>query len=705
MSDDLRATLRSLYAVEHRDHVDGLRRELARLPGGMDFEEAYRHAHSLKGAARAIDLPEVEAVAHGLETLLQAAWDGVLRLEGHILAVAARAVDAMEDISAAALAGRPPPAPGAELEGMEKVLRDHGLEVAAPLAEERHYPGRPYAPAAGSQLIRVEADAADRLLGDGARLILQTGRQNRLVGEFFRLQRELAAIAHMEPGRGQAAWLEKALRRQQIFVNALDQAGWELSSLVASVLDDIHRLRLITADSVFAPLGPMVRELAASLSREVEVTLEGLEVRADRDVLLPLAEPVLHLLRNAVSHGIEPSEERRRRGKPAFGHLRLTISVDGGRLRVRVEDDGRGLDRDAIAQAACRRGVISAEDAQQWEEDKIFQLIFEPGISTAGRVDRVAGRGMGMAMAIVRRVLNRMQGFVEVESRPGGGTAFLLSAPVAVFAQRLLLLRAGGQVFAVPAAAVSRVTSIPHENVVLSEGRSYAMVDGDHVPLVPLAPLLGLGDAPLTVTSLCVSVLRLGKTRTGLVVDGMPDSRDLPVAALAPPLADDPLLAGSVVLEEGGVVLVLSPGGLASRLRLAAQAGLAPVPPPPPRPGSRILVVDDSVTTRTLEKTILETHGYQVVTAVDGRQALQELERGPFDAVISDVEMPVMDGLSLLAAIRQDSRRADLPFVLVTSRGAESDRERGMRLGADAYIVKGGFDQGTLLDTIRRLVL
>lgn len=625
MSDDLRTRLLEAYAGEHRDHLAALRRLLGAGEEIQDIEEAYRRVHSLKGAARAVDLPEVEALAHDVEGRLQAVWSGGTVWTASLRDRIFGALDAIEDASAAVLAG-PAGAPSA------------------------------------AALVRVEARAMDRLLASSCALLGEAARHDRFAARV----RELPADLALE----------------------VEDTNWRLGRLAADIAEEVRELRLVAADAAFAGLGPLVRETAIVCGRSLRVELQGLETRADREVLQALREPVLHALRNAVRHGIEPPEERTARGKPAEGRVRLAVAAAGGRLRVAVEDDGRGFDLAALAEAAVGRGAVSAAEALTAAPERLRALAFVPGLSTVAEVDAVAGRGMGMD--IVRRVAARLQGGVELAESSLGGAAVVLTVPVALASRTLLVVEAGGDLWCLP--EVRRLAWVPRAEVTDAEGRSLAVVDGVETPLARLATLVGgSGEAP--PEPMPVAVVAADGGRLGLVVDRFRQVVELPVAALDPPLAENPLLAGSVVLGDGTLALVLAP----SSLHATAAAPLSELTPseradplslaPPPFRSKLVLVVDDSATCRTLLRHILEADGYRVVTAVDGVAALELLAAEAVDVVVSDLDMPRLDGFGLLEAIG-----GKVPVVVVTSRAGEADGRRTGALGAAACIAKQDFD-------------
>lgn len=646
MTDPLRARLLAAYAGEHRDHLVALRDALA--TGGGNIEEAYRHAHSLKGAARAVDLGPVVDLAHQLESLLEEWWESGIAPSPEALEQARSTLDDIEDRSAAVLGG-----------GERPATPDQTVEVSL-------------------QTVRVEAETLDRVVLTVARLL----------AELERLQAGGERVRQAALGRDrQSGRLAEMLRLQE-------ECEWALARSADELAGDVARLRLVTAEAALGGFGPMLRMLAAEQGKDVRYDVSGLDTQADRDVLTTAAEAVMHLLRNAVAHGIEPPARRAAAGKDPVGHLMLAVSSSGPRLEIRVSDDGAGIPIARLAEEAAARGLLTPEQAAAAGPDRLRQLVFHPGLSTAEQLSTTAGRGMGMA--IVRRLVERLQGRIDLRGRPGGGTEAIIRMPVSVMAQRVVLVLVGEQLFAVPASAVMRLAQAPRSAVVLVEGRSMAALDGGEFPLIDLPAVMGTDGGQVGGEILHLVVMRVGEEAMALMVDGLADVRDLWVSPLEPELLDDPRLAGTVTLEGGILVPVLSPAGLSTTA--AAKVAQAPLRPPP-----KVLVVDDSPTIRTLERTILEAHSYQVEVAVDGRDALERMARRRPDLVVSDIEMPRLDGFGLLAAMRADSNFASVPVVLLSSRAEDTYRRAALERGAAAYLVKTRFDQREYLDTVGRL--
>ena len=728
---ELRQELLAAFEAEYREHLGAMRAALdAGTVSGATLRDVFRRAHSLKGAARAVELPEVEAIAHGLETLLYGAVEAEGALPADAVATVARDLDSIE----ARMRGAEAAPPAATTPG-DATADDATADDAAPA-----HAATPQ-PSVDQALLRVQASEIDRL-GEAVHALseaMQAGERSRAL--LARTEAELRALVRLSGTAVQDGELDRRLRALSRQVSAEQRSGaardWQLDQAAQAVRGQLERVTLVSADGVFEPLAAMARELAREGGAEVVVHLSGLALRAERRVLQALRDPAIQMLRNAVGHGLRRAAARDG-DAPAAAEIGLSLRSRRGRLELAVTDNGPGPDLPAIAGMARARGLLGP-DAPVPDEARLLSLVFEPGFSTATAVDRLSGRGMGLS--IVAEAAHRLRGTARMRCRrdPSGrvcGTELRVSVPLAARRQVLLLVEAGGHLFGLPAAAVTRLLRVPAAAVQRLEARPFARLPDRVLPdrvlpdrvlpdrlleLGALARLLGGVDPlrdPEPGTPLPVAVLSGADGRFGLVVERLCEVRSLVVRAPELVGLDRELVAGVALVENDRPVPVLEPDALVARLRAAspsaqaqAQAqAQAPVQararPEAARTQATILVVDDSITTRTLEKTILQAQGYRVLIAVDGMEALGMLRTAQWevDVVVADVEMPRLDGFGLLAAMNADPRLRGIPTVLMTSRSAESDVKRGLELGARAYIAKQEFDQGRLLATIGQLL-
>jgi two-component system chemotaxis sensor kinase CheA len=602
----------------------------------------------------------------------------------------------------------------------------------APSRQLQAAPGvaAPVSPVPQSDMLRLSAEHLDRLLRSSGQLVTESLRQDRVSRGLADLSRDIDEIdrewenlrevsaAHLHRLSATPEFsrllhyldfVERQVRiisRQARQVRALQaHSSRSVRVLGRELQENVRKARMIPAESLFGVFRKMVRDMARDENKTVDFHVTGLDVQADRMVLQALKDPVMHMLRNAISHGIEPEPERKRAGKPGAGCVSLKIEASGNRLTLLVDDDGRGLDLPRVTEVAIRKGLLNHAGASTLSPEELAAFIFQPGFSTARAVTDLSGRGMGLS--VVYEAVSRLQGEVRAIQKPGPGACVILSVPLSISTHRLLLVSSRGQTFAIPSSGVERLIRATLADVDTVEGKPLILFEKQPIPLASLAQLLGLDESIFAVEgdTLPTMILKSGARRLAVAVDAFLAEREAIIKNLDAPLAGIGILAGGIVLEDGAVALVLNTGELIETFK--------PVHAPPvARPGEikpqekspTVLIVDDSFTARTLEKSILEVHGYNVLVAIDGTEALSKLRSEEIDLVISDVQMPRMDGLALLREMKRDERFSQLPVILVTSMDRAEDQERGLSLGADAYLVKQRFDHQTLLDTIRQLL-
>lgn len=468
---------------------------------------------------------------------------------------------------------------------------------------------------------------------------------------------------------------------------ALARGLGQIERELAEIRHDVEHLRLSAAGSLFASLERTARDAAALAGKRVRFAFDGADVRVDGPVITALHGALVQLVRNAVVHGIEPTAARVAAGKPAGGQVTIVARARGRTMSIACHDDGGGLDVGAIREAVRRRGG----DPGALDAARAFQLLLGGGISTARELTELSGRGIGLEL--VHAAVGELGGEVTIETG-AAGTTITLIVPVTVTAIAVIDLAVANRVVAIPQSAVRRVVRLqPHELVEVSDGRALCVGDDVIVPAAPLGGLLGVSGAHAT-TAVILDGAAFLVDRTLGVGDVIVRTAPPGAAALI-----DPIVWGMALDGQGRPYPVLDPRELVAAVGRARH--VQPAPAARPRP---ILVVDDSLTTRMLEQSILESAGYEVELAVSAEDALGKLAQGDYAMMLADVEMPGMDGFSLVAELRARPALAHLPAVLVTSRDAEADRERGRTVGAQGYIVKGRFDQGELLALIRSLV-
>ncbi len=477
-----------------------------------------------------------------------------------------------------------------------------------------------------------------------------------------------------------------------------------LSLIIDELQEEIKRVRMLPLHTITSAFGRMVRDLAREQGKEINLTITGSATELDKRVLEQIKDPLIHLLRNAVDHGIEPPEQRQAAGKAAAGQIMLDAAQQGNNVVITISDDGHGLNHDAIRAAAVRRGLLTVADVKNLSQDEAATLIFNSGLSTSRIITDISGRGVGLD--VVRQNVEELHGTLSVSSQPEGGTTFALTLPLTLASSHGLLVQAGKQTFALPLSTVVRMLHIDYSHVTSVDGREAITYEGKPIALARLNDLLEMPATAADPAQLTVVVIGVAEKRLGLIVDDLLGEQEIVMKNLGRQLVKVGGIAGATVLGSGQVILVLHSADL-MKLAARTRAARATVAAGQAETEMRktILVVDDSITTRTLEKNILESAGYEVRLATDGEEALAALVSGqPPNLIVSDINMPRLDGFALTHRVKQDSRYAEIPVILVTSLDSPADKARGIDAGADAYIVKSSFDQGNLLETIEQLV-
>ncbi|RKH42703.1 hybrid sensor histidine kinase/response regulator [Corallococcus llansteffanensis] len=532
---------------------------------------------------------------------------------------------------------------------------------------------------------------------------LATARRLALVRELSELARAAedlgpAGVALAER-LGRAKELAATLHREaKLLANA------ELRDL-GQVSEEVQTLRMLPLSVLFEPYPRMVRDLSRELGKEVELVVDGEDTRADRAVVEALREPLMHLVRNALDHGLETRVDRVAAGKHPRGCLTLRASREGSRIMLRVEDDGAGMDPALLRRVAVRRGVLDEAAANALSDSAARELIFLPGFSSREVVTDLSGRGVGLDA--VRASLQALGGDVGVESAPGWGTIFTLRVPVSLTMAPLLFVQVGEETLALSAVHVSRALKVEASEVGEVAGRPTVRSEGRVLPFASLASLLGLGSERPAREGELVLVVKGQGMEAALAVDRVLEERVQAILPLKGILARFTHLTGATSLADGRLVMVLSAATLAAGVHGTAPLKLArpPVRVPEAR-RRRVLVVDDSPLTRELVANLLEAVGYDTLRAPDGPGALELIGQAgpPVELVVTDLEMPEMDGVELTRRLKTDPTRARLPVVILTTRGGEADRARGLAAGADGYITKGDLVRQDLVDVVGRLL-
>jgi two-component system chemotaxis sensor kinase CheA len=496
-------------------------------------------------------------------------------------------------------------------------------------------------------------------------------------------------------------------RKIRTLVKASEHNHHSMGRMVDDLLDDMKMVTMLPFSTLFEILPRMIRDVARNEGKEVELKVHGGDIEIDRRILEEMKDPIIHLLRNAIDHGIELPEKREAMGKPKHGTINLSINqTEGNKIEILFSDDGKGIDFERVKEEAVALGVISGKEAKNINEHEALPLIFRSGITTSPMITEISGRGLGLA--IVQEKAEQLGGSLALETNPGKGSTFRILLPVTMATFKGILVKVAGDLYVVPTSHVERVLRVRKEDIKTVENNNTIPLNGRTLSLVELANVLELPEKENKAEEtdyITVLVLGVDEKQIAFKIDEVLTEQEVLVKSMGKQLSRVRNIAGATVLGSGEVVPILNAQDLlksAVRVKFAAVTADMSEKEAETR-GKSILVVEDSITSRMLIKNILESCGYFVKTASDGLDGFNMLKSQDFDLVVSDVEMPNMNGFELTQRIRSDKSLSQIPVILCTSLHSREDRERGVDVGASAYIVKSSFDQSNLIEVVKRL--
>ncbi|WP_454695015.1 response regulator [Achromobacter aegrifaciens] len=739
------ASLLELFQLETRTQVQVLNNGLLALEhdptSAPQLEACMRAAHSLKGAARIVDLHPAVRIAHAMEDCLVEAREGRLRLQAADIDALLMGADLLQRVAT----------PGVELgsEIDELVTRLSNAPHAPPVAPAAAPAPKPAdflppipaveeppaaAPARrssdlglgeGERVLRVTADTLNKLLGLSSETLVESHWIGPFSASMLRLKRMQAGAVQALDGvraalagqvldaQAQAA-LDDALRiveqcQQELSqrTSEVDEFGWRMGHLAQRLYDTALACRMRPFGDGVGGMARMVRDVGRALGKQVRLELEGESTQVDRDILEKLDAPLMHLLRNAVDHGIEMPQERLAAGKPAEGRIRLSARHAAGMLLIELSDDGAGISLDRLRVEVVQRKLASAETAARLTEAELLEFLFLSGFSTRGEVTEISGRGVGLD--VVQTMVRQLRGAVRIQQQTGQGTRFMLEMPLSLSVVRSLLVEVQEEIYAFPLAYVNHALQVRAEDIEQLEGHQHFRFMDRQIGLVSARQILRSGGAAPAAETVCVVLVGDHDRLYGIAVDRYVGERTLVVQPLDPRLGKVQDVMAGALMDDGTPLLILDvedmlvsvqklvEGGQLTRVDGAGAAEQA-------RRRKRVLVVDDSLTVRELERKLLLNRGFDVAVAVDGMDGWNMLRSEAFDLVVTDVDMPRMDGIELVSRIKADPKLQGLPVMVVSYKDREEDRRRGLDAGADYYLAKGSFHDDALLDAVEDLI-
>ncbi len=735
--DDLSSlSMLDLFRVEAENQTAVLNSgllELERDPGAaQQLEALMRAAHSLKGAARIVNLDVAVRLAHAMEDCFVAAQNGKIQLGQKEIDVLFRGVDLLlyiSKLSEAELAvweTEHATEINDFLESLTRVMTASlviEFSTAAPSSESVQ--ALPEKNELSDRVLRLTAENLNRLLGLAGESLVGTRWLHPFADSMLRLKRQQGELAKALDG------LRESLTGYHLSERTSEQLSdvfgrvteWRVA--LADRLADLemydrrsanlsHRLYLEVLKCRMRPFGDavgryprMVRDLARSLGKEVHLEIVGENTQVDRDILEQLEAPLAHLLRNAVDHGCEMPAGRQQVGKSSVGTMRLEARHSAGMLLIIIADDGAGIDPEQVRRAIVQKNLTTREVAEKLSETELYDFLFLPGFTLKEKVTEISGRGVGLD--VVLNMVKNVRGTIRVNSQPGKGTRFQLQLPITLSVIRTLLVEVAGEPYAIPLAQITRTLKLPLDKIESLEGRHHFLFGEQHVGLLAAHQVLDCGDHKPSGDHLPVVVLGDRATRYGLIVDNFLGERELVVQSLDPRLGKVKDISAAALMEDGSPVLIvdvedlvrsidkLVSGGQLNKVNRNAITTTA-------KKRKRILAVDDSLTVRELERKLLTSRGYIAEVAVDGMDGWNAVRTGNYDLVITDVDMPRLDGIELVTLIKKDAHLSSLPVMIVSYKDREEDRLRGLEAGADYYLTKGSFHDETLLQAVVDLI-
>lgn len=724
-----------IFREESHEHLDALETSLLELESAADpqarrgiIDNIFRHAHSIKGSARAVGLEDVQHLAQKLEDTLDAFRDDPDSVDAKKMEKAIAEFDALRTCYQAwETGGEPAVAAEAEVSleetGIVTASDSTASAVSAAAPMPVAVPAKETSTRAKSSsedrfVVRVPAERLDRMLSLAGEVRVSQRGSDALVNQLNVLNEILtstladckrfetklarkAATVDSRPLKERndelRTQLESAVERMRQIQSDFGKKRFREELMLEELEQDIRTARLVPLASLTEPLRRAVRDLVQSLGKSISYQPDVGDILLDKAVMESLKDPLMHLIRNAADHGIESPQQRTSVGKPAEGTIAIHASRRADSVLIRISDDGGGINFERIKQKLKQTRTLDDAEIAALSEKELARFLFQAGFTTRQQATEVSGRGVGLD--VVMDAIHRLQGAAELESSSPAGTTFLITVPVTISTSRILTVTSNGQRYGIPTIAMVRTGRIRGDALRDIEGHLVLSVDGAPVRWVELSDLLGLPSSQISDNGELRSYLLLlheGR-KLALAVDDFEDESEVILKSLEFPLTELNEVIGGTIRPDGSVQLVLDPSWLISKAhrvaRRVAQAGAQPT--------AQVLVVDDSPTTRSIVRNVLSAAGYAVQTAADGFEALERLRTRPFDLVVSDIEMPRMNGFELT---RQIKSRFGLPVVLVTGLEKEEDRRQGFQAGADAYVVKSTFQGEGLLEIVQQFV-
>ena len=751
------------FVEEAREHVTTLNKGMLEIEKNTGDAETinliFRSAHTIKGSSRMLKLIPISELAHKVEDAVGALRDGKIQFTEELGATLYKGIDAiaalvekaasgesidedqsellklLEDASegklgesAVGVAEKDEPATVEDKESRKKTeasIDDTPDEETEPKTsvgptEEKKAP-QAMEPATGKKTeavkvqesIRINTDKLSELIRLASEITSQHSRTKQNFQEINLLASQLEQLAAKVSGQGfdpqgkmkdeLGHILHQVAKKMSVNGNRQKDDYILQDLLIRGLQERSLQLRMLPLGTIFDTFHRTAREIAGNFGKEIHFEVLGDEIEMDKKMIEKLGDPLVHMFRNAIDHGIESPEEREEKGKHRKGEVRLIACYEGGKVLIIMQDDGKGLSLEKIKEKALKNNLAREEDLESMTDSEIQNMIFTPGFSTSEFITDISGRGVGMDV-VKKNIVDDLKGSIDIESEEGKGTTFKIRLPMTLAIMHVVIVQVGETKVALPDNYISEIIKIQQDDIIDVFDRQAVNIRDQLVPVVNLQTILGLsGKENIQEKSELLLVVKIGAERLGLMVNSVLDEEDMVIKSLPAHMKNNKLVSGVIITGRDQIVNVLN----VPSVFLAAKEAKGIATQKADSESEReidILVVDDSINTREIEKSILEAYGYNVTLAGDGVEALEKAREKTFDIIITDVEMPRMDGFTLTETLRAEKEYKNIPIMLLTSRDKDEDKRRGIQVGANAYILKGDFEQSNLISTIESLV-
>ena len=746
----------NLFMEETTDSYQNLINSLIKIEKSPDnkkaIETAYNQIHALKGSARMIKHSKMDSLSLAMEQILSGAMDKKIVITPSLISTLLSGADFIKIFIHQIGSKMNPPY---NWQNSDEVLpkdidqntfrelidiinsvnpylstdRQQTTETSPkiPNIKKGHKPNDGASAIQSKNTVRVASEKLDRLMEEaGELLIMKLKAQQRVIHvqsiinecnltnqSFKKNKRVIRHQAKLQNDKTSEVTEKRILTefekkisnlsdRLDSFYKTLSNDSHQLSLIIEKLQDDIRKTRLLPFHTIMSAFPKMVRDISVNENKKIKFEFSGGDIELDKFILEEIKSPLMHMLRNSIDHGIEPTEDRIKFGKTEEGNIKILLSQRGNNAIIEIIDDGSGINIEQLKSSAVKKGLYTEKEMQQMKERQILNIIFQPGFSTSKIITDISGRGIGMD--VVKATIERLNGTIDIETSKNTGTRFILTIPLTLSITHAIKFFVNNEIYYIPINMIERIIIVDEKNLSTIERGLAIHYNGSIIPYVRMQQILEIPVSESKESERFAIILKTGNTMAAFAIDKFLGEEDITIKGLGNYMKRVRNISGITIMSDGNIAPILNVPDMINAIQLRGIASTKrKIESPDVEKHLSILVIDDSIMTRTLEKNILESYGYDVVTAIDGQDAILKLHEKNFDVIVSDVQMPNMDGLELTEKIKQDNRYSKIPVILVTAMESDEDKKRGMQVGADAYIVKSSFDQSNLLTTIKRL--